>query len=149
MAHEPLKGGMGMIGTKRAGLGGIARLVVIVAAVAALTGCAVGEGFDRFRGELTQLREQLAADQRVWQGRLSALDPGDPRRGGIRAELSSATAQLAAVEAAVAHADLIEAEAEHPTDPISRLIGAVAPWLPEPVRTPLVLTAALVRYFIT
>ena len=130
--------------TRKAGVGAIARLVVIVAAAAALAGCAVGEGFDRFRGELAQLRAQLASDQRAWQSRLSALDPDDPRRGGIRAQLSSATAQLTAVDAAVAHADLIEAEAAHPTDPISRLIGAVVPWLPEPVRTPLVLTAALV-----
>ena len=133
-----------MIRTKRAGLGGIARLMVIVAAAALLAGCAVGEGFERFRGELVQLREQLAADQNAWQDRLTAMQPDDPRRGGIQAELSSATAQLAAVDAAVAHADLIEAEAEHPTDPISRLVGAVAPWLPEPVRTPLALTAALV-----
>ena len=102
-----------------------------------------GGGFEQFQSELVQLRDQLAEDQAAWEQRLASLPENDPARPMIVAQRATATAQRAAVDAAIIQAELVQAEAEHPTDPISSLIGAIVPWLPEPVRTPLVLGSAL------
>ncbi len=109
-------------------------------------GCAEwsGGGFEHFQSELVELRDQLAADQAAWEQRLASLPENDPARLLIGAQRATAAAQRAAVDAAIIQAELVQAEAENPTDPISSLIGAVVPWLPEPVRTPLVLGSALI-----
>ena len=122
------------------------RTLTLCATLAFSTGCTewTGGGFERFEAELVQLRDQLAEDQAVWEQRLASLPENDPARLLIEAEGATAAAQLAAVDAAITQAELVRAEAEIPTDPLSSLIGAVVPWLPEPVRTPLVLGGALI-----
>jgi hypothetical protein len=106
-------------------------------------GCA-DLGLDQFQSELVMLRDQLAEDQVAWEQRLDSLPSNDPAVPLLEAQRATAAAQRSMVEAALAQADLIRDEAENPTDPIGSLIGAVVPWLPEPVRTPLVLGSALV-----
>lgn len=106
-------------------------------------GCAE-PGFEQFQGEIVELRDQIATDQAAWQERFDALPAGDVALPMARARLESTAAQLARAEAAVEESGRVAAEAAQSTDPIGSLIGAVAPWLPEPVRTPLVLGGALV-----
>ena len=47
------------------------------------------------------------------------------------------------MEAAIARVQAVLDETVSPSDPISQLVGWLAPWLPEPVRTPALLGSAL------
>jgi len=126
-------------GTRQRCLQGLALGAILTTSA----GCA-DLGFDQFQSELVLLRDQLAQDQAAWEQRLDALPPNDPAVPLFKAQRATAAAQQSMVEAALAQAQLVQNEAENPTDPFGSLIGAVAPWLPEPVRTPLVLGGALV-----
>ncbi|MEQ9096362.1 MAG: hypothetical protein RIE32_08875 [Phycisphaerales bacterium] len=123
-------------------------LVGAVACVAAmlLTGGCVDQAamrnrIDAARQDLGALRDALAARQRALREALA--DPSAPAdlADGWRAQLVVVEDQLAAAD----HAIVASAEYEH--DPaggaITRTIGAVAPFVPEPYRLPLVLGAGL------
>lgn len=129
-------------------LRGMLVLVGAVACVAAmlLTGGCVDQAamrnrIDAARQDLGALRDALAARQRALREALA--DPSAPAdlADGWRAQLVVVEDQLAAAD----HAIVASAEYEH--DPaggaITRTIGAVAPFVPEPYRLPLVLGAGL------
>jgi hypothetical protein len=72
------------------------------------------------------------------------MDPKDPARADAEAALARAKATEAAADAATQQVDLVLNRAAHPDDALGQAVGLASPWLPEPVRVPLALGAALV-----
>jgi len=119
----------------------LAALGVVLAAAA--TGCVGLDELRQARDRASALRDGLAARATELDELLERVGPDDPRRPEIKAQLEEARAAHAVVSAALRRADQVLAEAERPSGPISRAVGLIAPWVPEPARTPMVLGAAL------
>lgn len=71
----------------------------------------------------------------------SQLGPNDPRRADLTELIQRTELRLAALTAAEDH--LARAQNQPTDDPIAQLVGLAAPWIPEPVRTPLLLGSGL------
>lgn len=128
-------------------MGFMGRAMCVVAAVvlcAAATGCEGLATAERFRADAAGLRDHLREEARQWDQRVAALGPGHPLLADAQAALAATSARLAAVEAAIARVDLVIEEARNPRDMLTEGARAVAPLLPEPIRAPLLLGAALV-----
>lgn len=123
-------------------------VAAVLVAIGQSGGCvdqaATRNQIDSARQDLGVLRDALAARQHALRQALE--DPQAPAdlRDGWRSQLAVIHDQLAAAD----HA--IEASAEYDADPsggasgaITRTVGAVAPFVPEPYRLPLVLGAGL------
>lgn len=122
--------------------------VAMVAACASLGGCVDMDQVQALRDKAASLETRLDSDIAQRQATLARLDqagaaPDDPARQQAAAALESSRASRAAVDAAVKHVDVVLNEAKNPSDPISAGVGALAPFLPEPSRTPVVLGGAL------
>ncbi len=114
-------------------------------AVVTLGGCADFSGVDALRADVEKLRRQAAEDVTAWEDRLEeARGMGADVQTIATAEAGVTASRLrhAALDAAVTGTDAVLAEAAAPGDPIGQIVGLAAPWLPAPVRTPLVLGAA-------
>lgn len=104
-------------------------------------------------GGLPQLvfaRDQADAASRALSQRIADLEAtlgtipsDDPRRTELESMLAETRLWAEQAHRGVALADEVIAESETPTGPISSVVGALTPWIPEPARTPLVLGAAL------
>ena len=121
---------------------------VAMVACASLAGCVDMDQVEGLRDRAASLESQLDKDIAQREAALAKLDQSgvrqdDPARQAAAAELDSSRASRAAVDAAVKQVDLVINEAKNPSDPISAGVGALAPFLPEPSRTPLVLGGAL------
>ena len=99
---------------------------------------------EAMRNQAAQLRDELHAESAAWDRRLAALRPDDPLRAEAVASRDAARAREAAVASAVSVADATLARANAPDDTLTQAAKGVSPLVPEPVRTPLVLGAALV-----
>jgi hypothetical protein len=110
----------------------------------ALGGCADLGEMESMRNHAAQLRDELHAESTAWEQRLAALAPADPLRADAQAALDASKAKEAAVSAAVSVADATLTRAKAPDDTLTQAAKGVSPLLPEPLRTPLVLGAALV-----
>jgi hypothetical protein len=122
--------------------------VAMVAACASLSGCVDMGEVQALRDKAASLESRLDDDIAQRRATLARLDQtgvkaDDPIRQKAAAELEGSRASRAAVDAAVKQVDLVLNEAKNPGDPISVGVGALAPFLPEPSRTPLVLGGAL------
>ncbi len=123
----------------------LAALFACLAAISVTGGCvdqaAMRNQIDSARQDLGVLRDALAARQHALRQALE--DPSAPAdlADGWRTQLTVLEDQLAATD----HA--ISASADYQHDPaggaVTRTIGAVAPFVPEPYRLPLVLGAGL------
>lgn len=123
----------------------IGALLACIVAAGLTGGCvdqaAMRNQIDAARQDLGALRDSLAARQHALREALE--DPSAPAdlADGWRAQLVVVEDQLAAAE----HA--IDASADYGRDPaggaVTRAIGTVAPFVPEPYRLPLVLSAGL------
>lgn len=123
----------------------VAAALVCLAATLLTGGCvdhrAMQNQLDSARQDLAALRDALAARQHALRQALE--DPSAPAdlADGWRAQLTIVEDQLAAAD----HA--IDASAAYEHDPaggaVTRTIGAIAPFVPEPYRLPLVLGAGL------
>jgi len=120
-------------------------LTVLGASIGIAGGCvdqaAMRHEIESARQDLGGLRDVLAAREQALREALD--DPSAPPdlAAGWRAQLVVVQDQLTAAE----HA--LDASAQYDADPtggpITRTVGAVAPFLPEPYRLPLVLGAGL------
>ena len=106
-------------------------------------GCVDMKQVEAMRDEAAQLRDQLKAEEVSRQQRLDALKPGDSGRADVQASLDATRAKEAAVSAGLSRVDEAIAEAKNPSGPLTKAAGDVAPLIPEPVRTPLILGTAL------
>jgi len=115
----------------------------LLLALALLPGCLDTSDAMAFRDQAAAIRDDLARQEASWQARLAADPPASPDHAQLAAQTALVTAKLAAADAAVRQVDSVLAEANNPQDPLSRAVGVIVPWLPEPVRTPAVLGTAL------
>ncbi len=97
-----------------------------------------------WRDHAAASRAQVAADLADLQATRQSLPDDAPHAPDLDAALARARAQLAALDAAVTHADLILAEMTEPTDALTQGAHALGGYLPAPARGPVVLGAALV-----
>lgn len=98
----------------------------------------------RWRDEAIGVRDAL--DQRIvaMESELTELDPDTPHARQIDADLRAARAKHAALDAAIARADLVLREAADPSSPITGLAHDLSAWVPAPAQGALVLGAALI-----
>ena len=115
--------------------------MVLVAAVAA--GCVDMNQVRQLRDSAAAMSDDLKGQSRALEQRLAGMSPDDPARADVEAALARSRAKQAAAEAAVKQVDLVGSRAAHPDTPLGQMVDAASPWLPEPVRAPLVLGAAL------
>ena len=103
-----------------------------------LGGCAGFEDVQRFRDEAAVLRDDMAREREAWERTAADAPPESDARSRAASGAARARVGERAADAAVNGADALM------DDPIGAIVGAVAPWVPEPARTPLVLGGALV-----
>ena len=121
------------------------RILIVLAALSASAGGCVDMGEVRqFRDRTERLREEFTADTGVWEQRVAGMAADDPRRAEAEAALARARARQALADAALKQVDVVISGAAHPDDALGQTARAVSPWLPEPVRLPLLLGAGLV-----
>lgn len=111
--------------------------------ITTIPGCLDTTDAQSFRDQAAAIRDDLARQEATWQSRLAADPPESPDHPQLQAQTALITAKLAAADAAVRQVDSVLAEANNPQDPLSKAVGEIAPWLPEPIRTPLALGTAL------
>lgn len=114
-------------------------------AAVTMGGCADFSGVESLRADVEKVRQEAAAEVTAWERRLEeARGMGADAQTIAAAEASVTASRLrqAALDAAVASTDAVLADARSPSDPIGQVVGLVAPWLPAPVRAPLVLGTA-------
>jgi hypothetical protein len=116
----------------------------ILALALGAAGCASLDNAQALRSRAADLQQQFHAESDAWQQRLDHMDPLDAGAADTRAALARARAKEAAAAAAVQQADQVIHDATSPDSPTGQTIGAVAPFLPEPLRLPLLLGSALV-----
>ncbi len=114
--------------------------LVLVVVCASLAACVSTDEVRAFRDDASQLRAQLERDEQRWAATVQRLDETDPLYPQAVAQLRRAEADRATAEAVIKQT---EALLEESTNPISAIIGALAPWVPEPARVPLLLGGAL------
>ena len=117
--------------------------LVLAAVLAAflLSGCLDMQRADEFRGRAVSVRDRFAAESADLAAAVERMPANDPMKPDAEAALARARAKEAAADAAVQQVDLVMRRARSPDNPLS--VGALG-WLPEPVRWPLALGAALV-----
>lgn len=116
---------------------------LFLVAVLFIPGCLDPSEALAFRDQTAAIRDDLARQEAAWQARLAADPPDSPDHAQLAALASGAAAKRAIADAALRQVDSVLEEANNPRDPLSRAVGVLAPWLPEPIRTPLALGAAL------
>lgn len=131
------------IASDQRGQGGPACLALgLLIAAAVLGGCASFDQAQQVREELALLHTHL--DQRADElaAAASALDPDDPAQPSAQALASKAKSGAEALGVSLSGLEAVLNEAQHPSDPITRTVESIGPWLPEPIRTPAVFVAA-------
>jgi hypothetical protein len=97
-----------------------------------------------FRDQAAAVRDRSHADSDAWSRRLASMKADAPARADAEAALARSRAQEAAADAATKQVDLVMNGAAQPQDTLGQTVGAVSPLLPEPIRLPLALGAALI-----
>jgi hypothetical protein len=123
----------------------ITRAGILAAALClGVAGCSSLDDAQAFRSRAAELQQQFHAESEAWQDRLEHTDPHDAGAADTRAALARARAKESAAAAAVEQVDQVIHDATSPDSPTGQTIGAVAPFLPEPLRLPILLGSALV-----
>lgn len=120
-------------------------VAIAIAALVTSPGCSdfTADDARAFRDHAAQVRDDLAARTTELESLRETYPEGAPERADLDAAIDTAGAKTAALDAAIAHLDLVLAEADAPTDGLTIAARDVAPFLPEPVRLPLLLGGAL------
>ncbi len=96
------------------------------------------------RNEAAQARDAVAARVESLESDRDSLPPGSPEHAETETAIALANARLAALDAAVLHADRVLEEMTSPSDSLTRGVGALSPYLPGPAQGPALLGAALI-----
>lgn len=116
---------------------------LLVVLLLPLSACVSIEELREAQAHAEALREGVRQDIADLEQIVAGLPTDDPARHDANAAIAELQALEAALDAADARIDAVVRESEAPSDPISHLVGAIAPWLPEPARTPILLGSAL------
>ncbi len=124
--------------------------VVILSSIlfAPLPGCAsVGETIEqttRWKDRAVRAKTGTESDLASLQAQRESFPAGTEQSEQIDLSILSARAKLAALDAAIAHADSVIAEATNPTDGITSTTQVLLPFLPAPIQAPALLGAAFI-----
>ena len=116
--------------------------IVLLVPIAAAPGCASLADLAGFREEVSAKRDTAEARLDTLIARRDALPASDPRRESLDAAIALLSSNRDTMDTALRRIDELAASTDTP-DPIAEAVGAVAPWLPEPVRTPALLLGGL------
>lgn len=112
------------------------------------TGCADLQGAiaqtSAWRDEAVTVRDTLEKQVQTLQTQQGNLEPGSPESIAIDTEIKLAQAKQAALDAAIAQANQVLDEAQHPSDALTQIAHGISSWVPAPAQGPLVLGAALI-----
>lgn len=121
-------------------------IVIALSIVPVLSGCAdIPETIARataLRDDAAGARQRVANDLAALESARADLPPDRPAPD-LDAAIAGARARLQALDAALAHADLVLQEMAQPTDALTQGVGGIADLLPPPARGPALLGAAL------
>ncbi len=124
----------------------LARILLTLLALASLLllpACSTLEDLVGLRDRAVVERDRLDDHASTLESQLASTPTNDPARPALEADLAAARTQRDLYNADVDRINQVIAQAQNPTDPIAQAVGLVAPFLPVPARTPLVLGAAL------
>ncbi|MFG0246992.1 MAG: hypothetical protein ACF8MF_13165 [Phycisphaerales bacterium JB052] len=112
------------------------------------SGCADIQGAiaqtSAWRDEAVSVRDTLDQQVETLQTQQGNLEPGSPEAIAIETELKLTQAKRAALDAAIAQANQVLDEAQHPSDALTQIAHGISSWVPAPAQGPLVLGAALI-----
>lgn len=118
-------------------------VVLCLLSLLAPPGCASFEDLASAREDAVGIRDQLQGDLERLKELAARTPPEDPLSPEIQSQIEEVRAVHSLVAAGVERADHLLAEVQNPSDPLTQAVGLVAPWLPEPARTPALLAGAL------
>ena len=119
------------------------RLCLLLVLALPLSACADLGAVEALRDE-ARLTQRAVREQATQLERLRETIPDtDPLAPDLDASLASSRAVIEAIDAAITRLDQTLQEAESPSDGLTRAAKGLGPYLPEPIRLPLLLTAAL------
>jgi len=123
----------------------VKRALVGALAAGALTlgGCVDMGAVEAMRETAANARDRIAGEVEALRSLRETFPDGAPEAVRADALLAEGAAKVAAIQAAIARIDQTLAEANNPSDGLTLAAEGVSPLLPEPVRLPLVLGAAL------
>lgn len=123
-------------------------LSLLVLTILLGSGCADIQGAiaqtSAWRNEAVSVRDTLDQQVETLQTQQGKLEPGSPEAIAIETELKLAQAKRAALDAAIAQANQVLDEAQHPSDALTQIAHGISSWIPAPAQGPLVLGAALI-----
>lgn len=117
--------------------------IALLLSVLTLPACTTLGDLTGWRDRTLAERDRLEQHAAAIEAALEATPPDDPLAREARAEAAAARERARLLDDDARRIGDAIARAEQTSDPIARAVGAVAPFLPEPARTPLVLAAAL------
>lgn len=123
-------------------------LTLILTTSVLSSGCADLQGAiaqtSAWRDEAVTVRDTLEQQVQTLQTQQGGLEPGSPEAIAIDTEIKLAQAKQAALDAAIAQANQVLDEAQHPSDALTQIAHGISSWVPAPAQGPLVLGAALI-----
>ena len=119
------------------------RMLLVGLLALVLPACADLGAVERLRDHAAGARETLLSRESELQALRESFPDASAGATEIDASLAQTRAALHAVDAAVARIDQTLDEASNPTDGLTRTARGLGVFLPEPVRLPLLLGAAL------
>lgn len=127
-------------------------IALIIMLLTTITGCASLDDtlmrIGSWRQNATQIESQLNEDLTSLESQRAIIDDTSPDAPFIDAAIVQARAKIQTLQAAIAQADLVIAEAQNPTDSLTLAVDSLSPWIPAPAQGPLVLGAALIATFV-
>lgn len=114
--------------------------LVVALLVVCASGCVDLAKVESMKAEAVKLRDVVREEAARWEARVAAAPAGDPLRVEAELALEAMRAKESALEAAILGLERVIEEARQPSDP---LVSVTGPLLPEPLRSPYVLGAAL------
>lgn len=96
------------------------------------------------RNDASHARDTVATQIESLETTQASLPIDSTAHADAASALAIANAKLAALDAAVLHADRVLAEMTDPQDSLTQGVGAISPFLPAPVQGPALLGAALI-----
>ncbi len=118
-------------------------LTMLVALLWLGGGCVSQADLLEVQSRAQALRSELQSDIKALNRVIQSLPPDDPARADAMASLQELQTLDAAMASTITRIQAVLNEADSPSDPLTQLVGWLAPWLPEPARTPALLGSAL------
>ncbi len=129
-----------------------ASIIIAILALTMIGGCANLEGAlaqtSAWRAKAAVIETDVQNQLIALENKRETIEDTSADAPYLDAAIANAKAQLSALNAAIAQADLVIAEAQNPSDSLTKAADALSPWIPAPAQGPIVLGAALIATMI-